>query len=330
MFNCKEQVTHHIVTGHIHLSKKDYGFFSNVNNMCKENRPVTSNQNKLFDKLLDKYKKQLTKLNLDILQLQNLPWQVGVIISKQEFLEAKISIKDNYIIIKSPFNTKFIQQFRKVFLNKFVWNKEHKYYSAPFSTHNLKIAVYNVKKYYSEVNYCNQTNEILNQLKQYEDVKYWEPTLVKSNNNFYIFGLNEHLHKAINHIELKDDPNTLFELTQYGIKIDDTVTNQSRVLQFAGNYNVQMDLELIEFLCKVLLELKVDHVFTARNVVYNKDISNEIMLLLLKYGISCSPISSNNLSERAVLLKMPTDFDSHNSKICKKITLTNSRPIKIK
>lgn len=329
MFKSKEQITSFMIAGHVHLSKKDYGFFSNLNYICKENKPITSNQNKLFDKLLLKYKKQLSKLNIDVLNFQNQPWKVGLVESKQEFLDAKIFIKENNIIIKAPFNNKFIENFRRIELNSFVWHKENKYYAAPLSTYNLKIAITNVNKYYADVKYCDETVKLMNQVREYQQIKYWEPTLVKSNSNFYIFGINEHLYNAIKDIGLSDDAKTLFQLSQYGIKIDSSVTNQNTLLEFASNYDVKIDLEEIELFCKILHTLEVDHVFTAREIVYNKSISNEIKLLLLQYGISCSPISYTVPSKRAVLLKISSGGYHNTNNIFKVITLTNSRPITI-
>lgn len=330
MLNYKEQVVSYMIAGHVHLSKKDYGFFSNINNISKGNNPITSNQDKLFNKLLVKYKKQLSKLNINIETIQNLPWKVGVIESKQEFLEAKLSIKDNNIIIKAPFNTKFIQNFRNVPLNTFEWDKIKKCYTAPFRTYNLKIATETITKFYTDVNYCEEIIKILTELKEYESVRYWEPTLVKQNNNLYIYGLNEHVYENIKNLELTDDPKTLFVLSQYGIKIDDTVTGANQILKFAGNFDVKIDLEYFDFLCTILHELEVDHVFTTREIIYNKNISNEIKLKLLNYGISCRNLNTSINTNNAVLLKTSSsNYISHHSNICKIITLTNSRPIKV-
>lgn len=332
MLNSKDQVASYMIAGHVHLSKKDYGFFSNINKISKGNNPITSNQDKLFNKLLVKYKRQLSKLNIDIETIQNLSWKVGFIESKQEFLEAKLSIKDNNIILKAPFNTKFIQNFRGVSLNIFEWDKVKKYYIAPYSTYNLKIATENINKFYKDVNYCEQVNKILTIIKEFKSVKYWQPTLVKSNNNFYIYGLNTHVYEFIKNLELTNSPKTLFILSQYGIKIDDTVTGENQLLEFAGNFDVKVDLEQFDFLCTVLHELKVDHVFTTREIIYNKNISNEIKLKLLNYGISCGSLNTSINPDCAVLLRTSSSshISYHKNNLYKIITLTNSRPIQIK
>lgn len=318
-----------MLSGYVHLSKKDYGFFSNINHTCQENKPITSNQSKLFDKLLVKYKRQLTKLNHNVDELKKLEWKVGVVESKPEFLYAKIST-NSFIKIKAPFNSQFVQKFRNAENNRFIWIKDKKCYAAPFTTYNLKLAATYVNKYYKEVVYCDNTTKILEELKVYDNAKYWHPTLVNINNNFYILGINENLYGAIKDIELNDDPKTLFELSKYGITIDHSITKGNSLLELAGKYNATVDLEYFDSLCKTLNLLEVDHVFTSRDIVYNKEVSNEIKLMLLQHGISCTPVSST-AHEKGILIKNSNSTTDYNTKrIEKVINLINSRPIKIR
>ena len=65
MMQKKEHLLHYMMKGHVHLSKKDYGFFNNLSYIIREKNQVTSNQNKLFDKLILKYQRQLR--NADII-----------------------------------------------------------------------------------------------------------------------------------------------------------------------------------------------------------------------------------------------------------------------
>lgn len=329
MFEHKENVTSYMLNGYVHLSKKDYGFYSNICNFVKENKPITSNQNKLFNKLLVKYKRQLTKLGHDIQKLQNLDWKVGVVESNQEFLDAKIFIDDDHINLKAPFNTQFISKFRDAELNQFIWNKTSKSYTAPISTYNLKLAVSFVTKYYKTVVYCPNTIKILEKINEFNGVAHWLPTLVKIKNNFYISCINESLYLATKDIPINDDPKTLFLLSQYGISIDKSVTNCDQVLELAGKYEVTIDLEYMDILCQILKSLEVSHVFTSRDIVYNKQMRSEILLLMSKYGITCSPVGSTD-HEHGVLLKNSSSKYEYNKNFLKVITVTNSRPIKVK
>ena len=58
----KEMLTHYLLKGYVHLSKKDYGFFNNISYITNGKKSITSNQDKLFNKLILKYQRQLKKL----------------------------------------------------------------------------------------------------------------------------------------------------------------------------------------------------------------------------------------------------------------------------
>jgi hypothetical protein len=331
MFNSKDQLAHYMISGQVHLSKKDYGFFNNIRTIVHDNKPVTSNQNKLFDKLLLKYQRQLQKLNHNINELISLSWKVEVLESKQEYLNAYISIDDNIITLRSPFNSKFIQQFRRVPLNNFVWDKVKKFYTSPFSTYQLKIAIDTVSQCYENVLYCDNVQSILREVKEYKDIKYWQPTLVKINNNFYIVATNNSLNDSIKHIELNDDPKTFYLLSQYGITVDSNLlTNKYK--KFASEYVTEVDSVDLSLLGDYLYKLNVECVFTARDIVYNKELSNDLKKILLVKNIICKPTKESKITDNSVLLVTNSSWTTISNKghYNKIIYFTNSRPIKIR
>lgn len=331
MFTSKDQLAHYMIGGHVHLSKKDYGFFNNIKLIVYDDKSITSNQNKLFDKLLIKYQRQLQKLNFELNQLITLPWKVEIVESKQEFLDAHISIDNSTITIKSPFNNKFIQLFRKVALNEFVWDKLKRIYTAPLTTYQLQIAINTVSTCYENVVYCENVKTILKQVGEYNDIKYWQPTLVKINNNFYIMAINNSLDDAIKDIELNDDPKTFYLLSQYGVTIhQDLLTNKCK--KFSAEYITQVDTKELHDFTDYLQQLNVEYVFTSRDVVYNKELSNDLKLALLDKGIVCKPAKEKDNTNNSVLLETNSGWTtiSNLKKYNKIIHLTNSRPIKIK
>jgi len=327
MFKNKEQLTKYMIEGHVHLSKKDYGFFNNLIFLEHRKQTITTNQLSLFNKLINKYQRQLTKLGHDASALIDLTWEIGVVESKQEFLDAYLSIINDTIIIKSPFNNQFIQNFRRVETNQFVWSSTEKNYKAPFSTFSLKLAHLYLNKFYKSVKYCETVQKYIDYIQSYAEVKYWTPTLVKTNNNFYIAGLNHAIYEHIKDIQLSDDIKTLFQLSQYGIKIDESITGDDALLNFAGNYIVTYDLDNFRDLVAKLVLLDVDHVFIpgTKFNIYNKNITNEIKLILLEHNITCSP--TNELSsKKGVLIRNNIRFED-NRNFTKIIQLTNSRPV---
>lgn len=329
IFTSKEMLTHYFLKGYLHLSKKDYGFFNNISYITNGKKSITSNQDKLFNKLILKYQRQLKKLGHETDFLTSLEWRSGIVDSNQEFLTAKVIVVDKDIRIISPFNNKFIQDIRKANLNQFVWNKSERYYEAPYSTHNLKLATSLVKTHFNDWYFCDAISSVLKELDKFASVKYWNPTLVRVHDNFYICAINEILADVISHIEINDDPRNLFSLSQHGVQIDESVHSQDQLLTFAGSYNITSDLENLDQIVNFLQLLNVDHVFTSRDLIYNKSISNEIKLKLLNNNITCCPISSEFSSfKKAVIFTTHSGYNSH--KVSKTIKLTNSRPISIK
>jgi hypothetical protein len=323
----KNELLSEFVKGCIHLSKKDYSFFSNLKIIIKDTNKITSNQAKLFDKLINKYQRQLKRQNCDINTLLNLEWINEVVESKQEYLQAKISLVNNNLLIKAPFNTNFVQNFRKVTINEFKWDSLNKLYVAPCSTYNLKLAITYVKKYYTDFVLCETLEELSKDTFQYQS-EFWNPTLVESNGNFYITCLNEPLYEAIASIEkLNDDPKTLFNLSMYGIDISPSITESDPVKHFASNHKLSYELDNLDEIIKMLKLLEVEHVFTSRDVLYNKKIINEIKLKLLEEGITCSPLGT--MSNKNSVIFTSNSAVSLSKKISKIIHLKNSRPINI-
>lgn len=331
MFYNKDQLTNYMVQGHVHLSKKDYGFFNNIKYQIQQNKPITSNQNKLFDKLLLKYKRQLSKLGHDSVSLQELFWKHSVVDTQPEYLEAKISLIGNKIVIQSPFNTQFISTFRKKAHDIFTWDKVERAYIGEGSTYSLKLAVHYVTEFYDSVRYCPKVVNLLEQLKPYEECKYWKPTLVKIQNNFYIVASNSVVMDAISNVELNDNPKTLLLLSQYGIKIDETVltTDFSR---FAADFFTTFDLDKLDKLSEYLKTLEIDTVILARDIIYNKKISAEIRNIFENSNLICTS-SLEDAKGKSVILhynRLIDNYEGTKRTVCKFITLTNSRPIAIK
>lgn len=326
----KEHLLHYLLSGHIHLSKKDYGFFNNLQYLIKDNQKITSNQVKLFDKLILKYQRQIKKNNLDINHLNQLPWRVEIVETSLEYLEAKISIVGNTIQIRSPFNTKFIQYIRKINPNPFLWNKIAKVYEAEYSTYAFKTAFFSVKKFYDSVKCCEISQQLLSELEYYNQARYWAPTLIESNGKFYIAAINESLYNALGNFDLNDDPSTLFNLSTYGIEVDNDIVGNDKFKKFASQYETVVDLEDMDLLAQWLKFLKVDQVYTARDIIYNRTVSNEVKNTLQNHSLSIKTYISDIDEGINVLLKNTTYAYMEIKNIHKIIHLTNSRTITVK
>ena len=330
MFTCKEQLCQYLISGHIHLSKKDYGFFSNIKSIVGDKNCITSNQNNLFSKLLKKYKRQITKQNFDVEKLIELNWNVSVLDSREEFLTAYVGLHEDKIFIKTPFNKNFINQFRKIKNNNFVWNKEERRYEGPISTYQLKIALHTVDKNFALKQYCDKTLQVLEQIKSYESVKYWEPTLVKIKNNLYILAASQSLIDSIQHIVIKNDALTFFELSQYGIRIDEDLMLDS-FYKFAGTFITEINTNQLQEFSDWVKKLNVDCVFTSRDLVYSKEIAKELKFALSNNGIACSPFKQSESTNNGVLLNTHSSWTLFPTENFSKIVqLINLQPINVK
>ena len=340
MFSFKENVLSYLIGGHIHLSRKDYNFFSNLNNIINNKKALTTNQDSLFDKLIVKYKRQLHKEGHNTEKLLILTWKSPVIKSEPEYLRASISFQNNKIIIRSPFNSKFISSIKDIQLQPYTWNKKEKFYEADLTTYNLKKGLECVKKYYADIKYDSNVSQILETLNQFATVKFWEPTLVKVGNNFYVSCINESLYEAIKNIEWSADPKFILKLSQYGITVDDSVIHNDALLNFASNYYATVDVDNIKELRIWLDVLEYDLIFLGSNIIFNKPVTDDI-----KKELGDIPISRNtddldlyknilylnyNSYKRFNSSYLTLNVKDLHKNITKVLTITNSRPIYVK
>ncbi len=318
-----------MTAGHVHLSKKDFGFFSNLLLAIQSKGQITSNQSKLVDKLLFKYQRQLKKCNLDPEALSNLDWNTTVVESKQEYLQARLFYQDNKIYITSPFNNNFIKHFRNIDPNPFVWNKENRYYSAEYSTYAFKIAYQLIVKFFTNFVLDETLSEKIGYIKQFDN-NIFEPTLVRHQDNFYINAINEHLLALVNDIVLDDNPKCLYKLSQLGIKIDTNVIHDDPLKLFASCYHTNFDISRLDLLAEYLMSIGITTVVTGRGLSYSKEITKELTKALIEKQISVKTFNKE-LTEDAALLNLHSHNDhGHNKYITKIVTLTNSKPINVR
>lgn len=329
----KVSLLSYMIQGYVHLSRKDYGFFHNIKRNIQDNQPITTNQTKLFDKLIYKYQRQLSKLGYDYETLIALPWKCQIIETRQEFLEGKIYIVGNQLHIKTPFNSNFIKYLKKEANKNFVWNREQRVYVGNYTTCNLKIGIDCVSKYYENVVYCDEIKQLLEDLEQYSACKYWTPTLVKINGKLLIAAINENLCEAIKFLELSEEPETLYKLSQYGIAISDTIC-QDEFSKFAGDFHATVDLDKLQTYAGYLGLLGVKNVLLAKDIVHNKQIVKELKDIFVSANINVLyPNDENKNSSNAVyiyLTKLISQFEPARIGMSKIIGLTNSRPVEVR
>lgn len=327
----KVSLLSYMVQGHVHLSRKDYGFFHNVKTIIQDKNPITSNQAKLFDKLIQKYQRQLEKLGYKYETLSNLPWKCEIVDTRPEFLEAKVYLYKDKILVKSPFNTNFIKEFRKVTQGVFDWDKQKRLYQGNYSTYNLKVVLDCVSKHYDTVSYCKEINLVLSEMESYKNCKFWTPTLVKCNDRYIVAAMNENLNTVLEGLNFDNDPKTLFQLSQYGVKIDDSVLTDD-LSRFASEFFTSIDLDKLDTYASYLKKMYVDSVVLTRDLLYTKEISKEIKSIFSKHNIETLSLTEHNGDDTVLVnyrLRISHD-DSYKYKASKIVSITNSRPVVVK
>jgi hypothetical protein len=334
MLTDKESLLKFLLGGYIHLSKKDYQFFYNVLTIVKNSNQITSNQDKLFNKLLYKYQRQLTKEGKVVEELVTLCWKCNLVETSIDYTKAYLRVVGDNLVIKTPYNTKFINDFRKIDFNPFEWDKPNKQYVAPKGSYALKIGYNYLKKHFENLVVDDALQENINYVIQLSN-SIWDPTLTYVNGNYFIAGLNESLYNSIKDIMLNDDPKTLFELSKFGVNISESIINDDPLKKFASSYFFELDIEQIHTLAKWLVTLGVSTVCTSRELVFNKKISNEVRDVFEAHNISYTSVSSSEklpdmvlINSRAYNYFMISESSAFNFN--KVITVKNSRPIVIK
>jgi hypothetical protein len=330
----KEQLLYFFLQGKISLSQYDYKFMANLQSIIQNNMRVTSNQAELFGKLISKYNKQLIKQGLVKEELKALPWKTLIVESTSEYTGAVVSLLENDLNIRVPFNKTFISAFRNVKNNEFNWSKETKSYSAPFSTNSLKIAYSTLPKFFPTVRYDDNLQGIINELKQYEGL-IWNPTLVDINGNLMVASITPELAAVMDSITLSLDPSTLFKLSHMGIEVAPELIEKDPRLQFASNQVYEVEITDIEHIIGWMRNVGCENVMIGRGL-RSLNLQENIVKLVEKYGMK--PVTGTLFGNLPAGLTMLIQHTSPTSQIVngfstvnisKTIVLKDSRPIEV-
>ena len=328
----------HFMVGNISLSRFDKKFVESLQVL----KQVTTNQVELFYRIIYKYRRQLGKHELDADTLIHLPWTIKVVESAPQYTDGHISIEDNQIIFKCPYNKNFIDAFRKEDTNTFVWDKERRQYSTEYSTHSLKLLVYTANKFFKTMHYCDIVTSLLDTIKEYKDAKYWQPTLTRINGNLFIVATTERLDEVLGDMVLDTRPITISTLVYHGVHIDEsTYDNNDAKQTFISNRVYEMEVSDVLNIVPWLLEIECDYVvFTGNRIL--TDVRKSLRDELTKAGIRIDPESkwiykskdkeSNNYNFPVVIRFRTSREISYDEpiKAGKIVQLVNSQPIDIK
>lgn len=266
----KEQLVYYMLQ-HISLGTYDNRFLTNLQEKTIVGKqPATSNQSDLLDKITLRYARQFRKKEIDVNDMVKLPWGIEPIESIPEYTDAFCTIKDGIIEVRSPYNKEFITEVKDTPLH-LTWEKETKIWSAPVCEESLKHFINCLDKHYAIIHYCQETAKFISQMADYESLKCWDPTYIKTGDRYIIAGINESVAEATKNLELDLDPSTLARLVSYGVAIDDSVVTDAidelwgtdyaiKLLDFITTINPIVDSNNLSTVVQYLMDIKCDHI----------------------------------------------------------------------
>ena len=329
----KEQLLYFFLQGKISLSQYDYKFMANLQTMIQRDHRVTTGQANLFDNLISKYKKQLTKCGLDKVELKALDWNSTLVESTTEYTGAYVSLLNDTITIRVPFNKSFISKFREVKDNTFVWDKESKVYRTTFSTAALKISTQVLHKFFPTVKYCDELSTILSSLAELESgITVWNPTLCMVNDKLIIAGCNSIIGELVKDMTLSLEPSILFKLNRMGIDIDSAIISDYPKLQFAANSVYEAEIIDVENIIGWMKNIGCENVVIGRGLrtALNQE---QLAKTIEKYGMTpLGPLSYVKLPDGVAMMLQHTSnvgIHSFTGTISKTVVLKDSRPIEV-
>ena len=330
--NTKEQLIDFMLK-HISLGTYDKKFLDNLLQLnFRVKNPVTTNQADLLNKITSRYHRQFLKKELNSEELIQLPWTLHPIESSVQFTQAYLSIVDDKdIIIHSPYKKEFVKTLKA--LEYMQWDKENKLWHTPYAEFRLKTLIRIVTDSYTKINFCPIIIKIVDELLVYEHVKYWDPTLIERNGNYYIVACNKVLYEKIKDIELNEDPATIAKLVRLGIKID-VVTDK-----VATEFNTQLEYYDIKYIIESLQRIGADYVILNQmygvNKSYMLEVANHLKANKIKHVIRTKDQESFKEDLRQYEMPVKLNFgmikaDDSIKYLGKIIGLTNSVPIEVK
>lgn len=216
----REHVIHYLVH-YIKLGTYDNKFIRNLYHNI--DKPLTTNQNELLEKIILRYSKQLAKKELNASDLIKLPWTKPPIESSPEFTNAHITRSDDKLIIRTPYKKDYVNQLKKIEYPT-IWMHEQKLWITDYCESTLKYVTKLTEEHFKTVEYCEDIQQTIKYLNQYTDCKYWDPTLMYTNDRYILYATNEIVYEHVKDLLIDIDLVKLARLVRYGIVIDDSVT----------------------------------------------------------------------------------------------------------
>ena len=336
--DCKEHLLYFFMKGTIRLSEYDSRFLSNLLSIVDKKNKVTSNQADLFDKLVNKYARQLTKQGFHKDALLRLDWKTEVVPSSDEYTGALVQLIDDELQIRVPFNKKFIQEFRKDIAISFIWDPDFKIYRSPFNTSAFKAAWYTLPKFFPSVTFSENLQQLVADIKTYEGL-FWQNIILPVNGRVMFSSAYPILHELVDKIGYDITFDNLQQFSLLGVEIHGSLIVDRPDLKFASELYTEVDIDDFEQVTEYIKQLGDLQIYVARNLPQQHQLREKFTDALRKTGLDKKLATFHRTmltSEPIVHLsfsRTSMDPQRHNllmDNVIKYVYIKNSHPLEVK
>lgn len=323
----------------LRLSRYDLRFVTNLETIISDDNRITTNQVALLHKIIPTYTKQFVALDINPDDLVLLPWKTNVVESNTEYVDTFITVVNDEIHCKTPYNKNFIQAISKSELSTFRWSLENKVYVGSLGASNMRFIIELTARHFNNIHHCPITATLLAGIDEYRSATHWDPCLMSVNGMLLVSSINSSLYDAISHIKLNTESNTLAELATYGIMIDDSVIDlcKSPNAKFAAMFSPIVEVDDLSDIVLALIELKCDCVYlSGGHSLHPSKVT--LRQKLIRANIWCETVGDIAMLSDARTFKFPvvirfrrvSDSQYEPHAVSKVIQIVDSRPITIR
>jgi len=302
ILNSREDA-HIYLISNIKFSRYDQKFINNIyTNYIKKSRPLSVNQNVLWETIVKKYKTQIYKNNMSAYDIIKLPWQQPV--ATQNDIESYLKVQDNIMYLSFPFNKQLITEVRAlVFDDKqgyinagslveskydFTWDKEAGFWSGPFNVYLFK-QLYNVAKKQG-INIDSTVYDLVNGITSTKEE--WTPSLKIVHGSLYINCIADSMMNLLKSFDLSDTSVANMELLCKTFGLHPPIDSE-----LGGTYDVILAINTISDIKTVCEYIKATNrkvaILHKPSFFIKKENAKLLSNELKKYGIKAKTLKKS-------------------------------------
>lgn len=185
---------------------------------------ITTGQAELLDKLIVKYRKQLSDQLVNATDILALPWDLPPVPKTPDNDKYQLQIDNDTLICKFPFNETLVQkvqQLRNKNGIKAHWNRNQLQWELPMTLPNFKGWYDLTVESGFLFEYCAHIQQLLDTINSYGDASHWQCRLVRLPSGYCVINnISETLLEHLPEFTYNLDEKTVDQLTELGIFVD--------------------------------------------------------------------------------------------------------------